>query len=687
RVMGNSTIALDNKGETAGSGTDNNYGMGSLTIGGPYTLAVRGVASQDISFDGAAFAGTPTIDLPQVTNGTNTSTVTIANAISGSGFYVSSTGNVANTAAVLQLGNADAIANTYSGKLVMAGGGLNNQPTLQLNKAAGTTAVTGDVEVNSGLIQWMADEQMTDAGKLTLNFGTVDFNGKSETLAGVTMRGGVIRTNSAALAEVNTIVVNGDFEATGASLLNAVADGVQINSNSTLTITGTLRMSAYGKVVLGASAATLNVGALELAGNVITQSNGAGANVIRLAGDVTTSPASIPAGIGASNDSDTFLELNGSRTFTVADGHIGLDLSLSSVIRDSTIGLPAGGIIKNGPGIMQIQGGGTANSFTGPTVVNAGSVVLFKNSNVNSLGSGALTIGDGIGGTRADQVVIRNSEQINNDADVTVASSGLLDLASFDKSEQIGSLSGSGVVTLGPGSVLTVGGSTITDFSGQILGGGALTKSGPGTLVLSGMSDYLGSTSINEGILTVSGSISGSPVLVNSSGTLAGNGQLNQVTVGSGGTLSPGNTLGKLSTRELDLQSGSLLNIQLGGTLLGLGYDQVAVAGGITLAGDLSGSLINGFVPSANDIFYLLLNDGSDLVSGNFTGLAEGSIYTFDGIDFVITYAANGDGGTVANDVALIAPIPEPTAALNLLVAGCSLLGLRRFRRSSKSRR
>ncbi len=242
-------------------------------------------------------------------------------------------------------------------------------------------------------------------------------------------------------------------------------------------------------------------------------------------------------------------------------------------------------------------------------------------------------------------------------------------------------------MTLGPGSVLTVGGSTITDFSGQILGGGALTKSGPGTLVLSGMSDYLGSTSINEGILTVSGSISGSPVLVNSSGTLAGNGQLNQVTVGSGGTLSPGNTLGKLSTRELDLQSGSLLNIQLGGTLLGLGYDQVAVAGGITLAGDLSGSLINGFVPSANDIFYLLLNDGSDLVSGNFTGLAEGSIYTFDGIDFVITYAANGDGGTVANDVALIAPIPEPTAALNLLVAGCSLLGLRRFRRSSKSRR
>jgi len=67
------------------------------------------------------------------------------------------------------------------------------------------------------------------------------------------------------------------------------------------------------------------------------------------------------------------------------------------------------------------------------------------------------------------------------------------------------------------------------------------------------------------------------------------------------------------------------LAIQLGGTTAGTEYDQVSVTGGITLAGELSGSLIDNFAPALNDLFFMMLNDSNDTVIGTYAGLAEGS--------------------------------------------------------------
>ena len=84
----------------------------------------------------------------------------------------------------------------------------------------------------------------------------------------------------------------------------------------------------------------------------------------------------------------------------------------------------------------------------------------------------------------------------------------------------------------------------------------------------------------------------------------------------------------------------------------------------------------------ANDVFFIVANDGTDPIVGTFSSLPDGAFVTAPGGQaFFITYDANSttralDGG---NDIALIA-IPEP-GITGLLLLGSALF-LRRGRRS-----
>jgi autotransporter-associated beta strand protein len=70
--------------------------------------------------------------------------------------------------------------------------------------------------------------------------------------------------------------------------------------------------------------------------------------------------------------------------------------------------------------------------------------------------------------------------------------------------------------------------------------GAALIKAGAGRMRLTVDNTYTGTTAINAGILQVDGEQPQSPVVVNSTGTLAGGGRVGAMTVNAGGTVRPG---------------------------------------------------------------------------------------------------------------------------------------------------
>ena len=107
---------------------------------------------------------------------------------------------------------------------------------------------------------------------------------------------------------------------------------------------------------------------------------------------------------------------------------------------------------------------------------------------------------------------------------------------------------------------------------------------------------------------------------------------------------------------------------ELNGLTPGTQYDQVGVSGTVTLGGTLVATL--GFVPSPGAQFVLINNDGSDAVSGTFSGLSEGAGLQINGIDMTISYV-----GSTGNDVVLTVATPTPMMGpIGLFLLGLVLL-------------
>ncbi len=224
-------------------------------------------------------------------------------------------------------------------------------------------------------------------------------------------------------------------------------------------------------------------------------------------------------------------------------------------------------------------------------------------------------------------------------------------------------------------------------IGGAISGAGGITKTGSNTLTLSVTNTYTGATLVNEGTLFVDGSIlSSSLTTVASAATIGGSGTIGALTVSSGGFINPGtNNTGILSTGNYT-QAGTY-NTTITSTVAGTGHDQVNVAGTVNVtSGSLSTSFSGSY--SANNLIFILLNDGTDAITGTYNGLAQNAIVTsYGGFNWQISYTADSVGGTFTggNDIALKA-IPEPSAVL-LGGLGSVLLLLRRRRVDHTSER
>ncbi|MFO0909074.1 MAG: autotransporter-associated beta strand repeat-containing protein [Isosphaeraceae bacterium] len=393
---------------------------------------------------------------------------------------------------------------------------------------------------------------------------------------------------------------------------------------------------------------------------------------LSLAANVTTNAASAPATINGTLDLGTV-----TRTFTVNDGAASNDLVINAKLVGATAGV---GLTKAGTGTLQL-GGDSANSYTGATTVNAGTLLLNKSAGVAVPGS--LVIGDGVGGTSSDVVRWLAGNQLASTSPVTVAASGLLDLANQSGSAGAIGLTGGNIAT-GTGTLTLNGnltsnastalarvsgkldlGATARTFSvagggipvdlevaAAIQGTGGLAKTGTGTLLLSGNNPLSGPTTVANGTARVTGSLAASPLTL-TGGRLAGTGTV-RVASTSGGILGPGINQGILtSSGGTTLGPGVTFETDLPGTTPGTGHDQLKILGTVNLNGAklfiLSGSTAVG------DTFRIIDNDGTDAVVGTFNGLAEGATYT-DVIDpdlgLSLKYRVSYRGGD-GNDVVL----------------------------------
>jgi fibronectin-binding autotransporter adhesin len=196
-------------------------------------------------------------------------------------------------------------------------------------------------------------------------------------------------------------------------------------------------------------------------------------------------------------------------------------------------------LTKNGGGCMLLSST-TGNSYTGGTVLNAGTFGLYH---ANSLGTvaGTFTINGGTIHNYTSGLTLVNYPQIWG-GDFT-----------FDGGYDLNM--GSGAVTLGGNRQVTVSANALT--VGGVIDDGVntygLTKAGIGALVLGGASSYNGGTAVNAGTLEIG-----------ASGSIDGN-----VTVANGAVFKPGNAAAMESAASLTLNaspSAATVNLNFSGT-------------------------------------------------------------------------------------------------------------------------
>jgi outer membrane autotransporter protein len=390
----------------------------------------------------------------------------------------------------------------------------------------------------------------------------------------------------------------------------------------------------------------------------------------------------------------------GSNLLTVGGNN--LSTTVSGVISDcgdsgsdcSNAGATGGGLIKVGTGTLTLSG---ANTYTGPTAVNAGTlqagaVNAFSsasaftvasgaivdlagfNQTIGSLaGAGSVTLGAATLTTNGDGSDTTFSGTISGSGRLVKVGEGALTL-SGNNSYQGGTILsegtlavgssralGTGPLTLADGTTLQAAANTLTlanamrlngditvdtqsntmTLSGPISGTGGLDKIGSGTLMLTGASTYTGTTTVNEGVLNVNGSLV-STVCVCAGGTLTGTGSIGGLSVSGGGMVAPGNSIGTLTVRgnvSFDVDGIYQVKANAAGQ-----SDKINATGTATLTGGTVQVLAQGGAYARQTRYTILTANGG--VTGKFTGVSSNlafltALLSYDPKDVFLTLVRN----------------------------------------------
>jgi autotransporter-associated beta strand protein len=470
----------------------------SLPDSSAVTVAAPGILRLTAAETIGSLAGTGNVRLSSFTlnaGGDNTST-TFSGLLNGTGALTKAgtgtltlsgsspyTGPTTISAGTVQLGATGTATNTPLGTAA-AGTSVTFGAALDLNGFSLATAealtLEGDGVAFGGALTNSSSTAATYAGLLTLGFSSSIVAGNGDILltnagtitgAGFGLTLGGTATGSTLASILGTTTGTLTKSGTGTWLLS----GANTFRGATTISAGTLKLGSTSALGTAAGATSVTSGAaLDLNGFTLGTAEALTLNGTGVSGNgaLTNSSASaatyrglVTLGSAATIESATGdISVTNAGTITGAGFALTLDgVGLSSSVA-SIIGNASGGVVKNGTGTWTLTG---VNTYTGPTVVNAGTLAV-------------------------------NGTSLPDSSAVTVAAPGTLRLTA---AETIGSLAGAGTVTLSSFTLNAGGDNTSTTFSGLLIGTGALTKAGTGTWLLSGANTFTGATTVTAGTL------------------------------------------------------------------------------------------------------------------------------------------------------------------------------------------
>jgi hypothetical protein len=603
---------------------------------------------------------------------------------------------------------------------------FNAEPTAStLVLGSGNTLVVSDTVVNDSVIAvngpggaglqvsgtFINEASLRASGGGTLNLlGTASISNSSSGVIQALTGSVVSLQNGGVVGGTLTTAGTGVIEAsTGTSLQDLTNSGYfRLNGSTTLlagtvTNTGTFAVDQPGSGALQWSGTTTlaNTGTLLASG---------GGQFNLLGGTVDNTGGTIKALNGSVIDLQSGTIIGGTLT-TAGTGVIeasiavGLqDVTNAGFFRLGSTSLVSGTVTNTGTfaadqpgfGALQLVGGGA-------TLINQGTLLATGGATLFTIGTGTVT---NTGAFQVDAnsmlgcfLPVSECPTLSN----FNAATGTLTGGTYRVTGTLNFV-GANIVTNAATIVFDTSGSKVTDESNldafrnfaantgsfTLQGGrnlatpGSFTNSGAMTIASGSTFGAVGPTYVQTaGTTDVNGVLSAGSLVDIRGGTLSGTGFVGP-NVKNGGTVAPGNSpmTGVLFVGGVYTQiSGGTLDIEIGGLTAGTDYDVLRVFGNAVLAGALDIDLINGFDPTTDAFFDILLTGlflpGS--VSGTFAtlDLPTSSIGTWN-VEYLsdrvrIDFAVGGTG-----------TVPEPST-IALMIAALGILAIIQRQRRSKA--
>lgn len=723
---------------TSGAGNTATFSTGTPVnvSGNVYTNGITFSTGTTLQSTGVVnFAGSsPTV--------TATATSNLFSSIAGS-FTKTGTGE-------LYIGGDN--SSTLAGATVTLAAGRTRayQPTPITGKELGPASTTIDIQSGARL-RWF--QRQNDAATAYTATARIAGNGSAEgafnndgnaSANRIFWNGPVILAASATITGQNsgTYSFGGSITEEVPSTLTFSLNAGTSDVNAGLSVSGVTK-SGNGTLAFG-PAATVSAGTLTMGGGSLAFDPATSVSVANWAinsGTVAVTRTGIinagntisfgggtlgQTGADASDYSGQFATTAG-QTFRINTGS-------NAITWGANLVSSGGSIAKSGSGTLTLSGdnsglGGIGTSLNfGGTNVNAGYLVPTTNNAfgalaaINATGGNAGVSGINLAGGLAFSTplttwgrdnattvgyILRNVSGDNawNGPITITGGGGGYGLVSTAGTLTIGGNVTSTLTGLSTARVLSVAGDGDTLISGGVVKGGtasgsqdlSISKSGAGTLTLSGTNDYGGTTTISAGRLLFNGdsSLATGAITVNG-GTLGGTGSVGgAVTVNTGGTLAAGASIESFTTGAASLVDGSTFAYEIDSSAAtSVGADLMLVNGGFDLAGTVALSLADVAgtpVAVAPGTTFTVVNYTGAWNSGIFsvggTPLADGDTFTAGLTTWQIAYAAssggvNFPGEQVAGSFVNLTAVPEPASlAAALFATGFLMVAIRRSTR------